>query len=69
MARSRNKGTLEELACALAAGYAGHWLITPDSHPAATSLAYTWAWLQLLGGIGLWVFLSRRHNAEKAGSG
>ena len=32
----------------LCAGMSGHWLITPTSHPNATTLQYVWIWGQIV---------------------
>lgn len=64
MSRSATADELSALACALMAGWAMHWLITPIAHPAATAAQYTWAWTQFVGGIVLMVRFQRRQGTS-----
>jgi hypothetical protein len=51
---------------ALVAGWSGHWLITPNNHPDATTLQYLTIWLQILAGLTLAVWGTRRSRRLKA---
>jgi hypothetical protein len=66
MSRSADADDLSALACALLAGMAMHWLITPTSHPAATTAQYVWAWIQFVGGIVLMVRIQRRQRTTSS---
>lgn len=43
-----------------------HWLITPINHPQASTVAYLWAWTQVLGGLTLGIWAHRRIRAIEA---
>jgi hypothetical protein len=56
----------------LLAGVTGHWLITPVQHPRANGLQYLAAWTQVLGGLAVAIWASRRAQpleVPRAGSG
>ena len=44
----------------LVAGLGGHWLITPARHPDAATINVVAAWAQVVGGVALAIWASRR---------
>lgn len=65
---TKSADTLELIAGAgmLLAGLAGHWLITPISHPSANGLQYAAAWAQLIGGVAYAAWATREARALRA---
>ena len=51
----------------IVAALGGHWLITPANHPAATTINFAAAWLQLVGGVALAIWAWRRAKLTSRG--
>ena len=60
MRNSTKRYLPEILMSAFYAIWAARWLVTPTSHPAASTFQYAWAWGQLAVGLCLWVHLDRK---------
>lgn len=66
MERTRLEPATVATFCMLAAGMAGHWLITPIRHPHATTAQYVTEWCVVVVGLVLAVREGRRSRAANA---
>lgn len=66
MGRTRIGPATVSAICMLAAGMAGHWLITPVKHPDAATAQYVTAWCVVIVGLVLAVREGRRSRGVNA---